>query len=677
MATIVNLDINVRARTKAFSKGMKAVRGKLQSFGKSIRRASKGMLVMGVAAAGAAVGLFKMMKAGMAFEKQMSAVKSILTGITNEQFAQLSEAAEKLGRTTAFSATQAAEGMEHLARAGFSGSEIIKAMPGMLDLAAASAMELGDAANVAAQVLRGMGLEADQAGRVADVLAQVSSKANTDVAMLGEAFSYAAPLAKGFGVSMEETAAAIGVLSDAGIQGSRAGTGLKAVFAKLGQEIEGKGLLQAIRDLQEESLSGTEALLRFGKLGAPAVLALTQAGDKLPQLFQDAMDADGIVKQMADTRLDNLSGDLTLLGSAFEGLRIALYEDFGEALRPMVQGLTKFLSAVSQAVKTMTAGFKESGEGATDSSETIMSAFEGVASFIGIISDGIYGMGKLIKMWAGWWLGNVAKVVNALGFVGKALGKIGIDIDTSSLEIWGDALEKTGRELFDEGTDLSGSLPSDKIQSFVDEVKRSMKQVDEVVDETTDKAGENVNKMAAQLTEAQEKFADLAQKLQGQIDTFGMSEDALELLKLQEMGLEQEAMKAVEALQKQLEVLEKNADMMREGERLAEQMRTPIEKYQDEMKRLQELFDAGAISKETFDRAMAKAQEDLPGQESERAKSVTEGLSTALGSIRVAGVQDTGAVQKRQLETQQSQLEQLKAIAKNTGGSSSASAVLT
>ena len=162
----------------------------------------------------------------------MSRVKAI-SGATGEEFEKLKAQAIELGAETSFSASQAAEGMENLAAAGFTTTETMEAMPGLLDLAAASGEDLASSSDIAAAALRGFGMEASEAGHVADVLAENANRTNSSVAETGEAMKYVAPLARSAGLSFEETAAAIGIMANAGIQGSQAGTTLRGAISRL------------------------------------------------------------------------------------------------------------------------------------------------------------------------------------------------------------------------------------------------------------------------------------------------------------------------------------------------------------------------------------------------------------------------------------------------------------
>ena len=198
--------------------------------------ASKGLKVATVAITGTAAALGGVaaaaIKVGSDFESQMSRVKAI-SGATGEEFEQLKAQAMQLGADTSFSASQAAEGMENLAAAGFTTSEIMSAMPGLLNLAAASGEDLASSSDIAASTLRGFGLAASDAAHVADVLAANANRTNSSVADTGEAMKYIAPLARAAGLSLEETAAAIGIMANAGIQGSQAGTSLRGALSRL------------------------------------------------------------------------------------------------------------------------------------------------------------------------------------------------------------------------------------------------------------------------------------------------------------------------------------------------------------------------------------------------------------------------------------------------------------
>lgn len=370
MADLAKLLVRIEADNSKLRAELVKTTGQLQKFEKrttSMVTRTAGALKQ--LAGGFAI--FQTAKAGLGqivgFEKSLSNVQAV-TGATADQMAVMERAARDLGASTAFSASEAAQGMEFLGRAGFDTQQIISAMPGLLDLAAAGALDLGMAADIASNVLSGFGLAAEESNRVADVLAATASKSNTNVEQLGEAMSYVAPVAAGLGVSVEEAAAAIGVLGNAGIQGSRAGTGLRAILATLADitpqaraAIEGLGLsveeLQSnlkdpavvIRKLADAGLDATSAFEIFGKIAAPSIIALVDQRDGLRELTASLDQAAGTAERMAKVQLDNLAGDWEELTGAVEELVFAMNEGIGvsDALRATLQGVTSMVRVLA------------------------------------------------------------------------------------------------------------------------------------------------------------------------------------------------------------------------------------------------------------------------------------------------------------------------------------------
>ncbi len=341
----------------------------LNRFAGVSRRAAAGIkgafagIVVGVGVA-AAVRATVTEIAGL--EKTLSGVKAV-TRATDGQMRDLTKTARSLGATTIFSAKEAAEGMEFLGRAGFETNAIIDAMPGLLDLAAAGALELGDAADIASNVLSGFGLQAKEINEVSDVLALTAASANTSVQQLGEAMSYVAPVAAAFGKTVEETSAAMGILSNAGIQASSAGTGLRGVMSKLASPAKAardalaslgitvkdvnpqtKSLVEITNTFADAGLDAARAMEIFGERAGPAMLALVSQRGDLAELTQELKNADGAAERMAKTMADNLAGDAKALGSAVAELAQQLGDaGLTSVLRDATQGLTEFARELS------------------------------------------------------------------------------------------------------------------------------------------------------------------------------------------------------------------------------------------------------------------------------------------------------------------------------------------
>ena len=336
----------------------------------------QGTITKGIVAIGIGKLFSEAVKTGMDFEAQMSRVKAI-SGATGEEFAKLKEQAKQLGADTAFSATEAAQGMENLASAGFSTSEIIAAMPGMLDLAASSGEDLASSADIAASTLRGFGLEASSAGHVADVLAKNAAETNAAVADTGEAMKYVAPVAKSMGIEFEETAAAIGIMADAGIKGSQAGTTLRGALSRIAkptkamqETMDSLGLsfydsngkmksLADITEMLETKMSGltdeqkNQALVTlFGQESLSGMMALMDRGSgEVRKLTDEYKNCDGSAKDMAKTMQDNLSGAVEEFGGSVESLGIEIFENIKGPLKKAVGVGTTEINKLTKAVK--------------------------------------------------------------------------------------------------------------------------------------------------------------------------------------------------------------------------------------------------------------------------------------------------------------------------------------
>jgi TP901 family phage tail tape measure protein len=300
------------------------------------------------------------------FEAAMNRVAGI-TRATGTEFTQLEALAKDLGATTQFSASQAADAMGFLAMAGFNTNQIISALPGTLELAAAGNLDLARAADIASNVLTGYGLQAEEVGRVNDVLALASISANTNVEQLGNAFKFVAPVAAAMGVSIEESAAAIGIMSDAGIQGEMAGTALRNILAELAKESDTLGvsvydtngvmlpLADILAQLESRGFTTAESMGEFGMRAGPALQALLSRGSgALRDLTTNLEGAGGTAARLAATNMEGFNGAVLNLRSAVEGLQIAIAQsgllDFFQSLVERLTGVIRQLSTLDPAV---------------------------------------------------------------------------------------------------------------------------------------------------------------------------------------------------------------------------------------------------------------------------------------------------------------------------------------
>ena len=316
------------------------------------------------------------------FERQMSKVGAVSRASAKDVQA-MRDIAKQLGSTTEFTATQAGQGLEFLARAGFTAKESIAAIPAVLNLSTAAALDMGSAADIASNIMSAFAINADKSASVADILAAASSRSNTDVRQLGDAMAFVGPVASALGISMSDAAAAIGKLSDAGIQGSSAGTGLRRVLSSLANptkeaatalsnigvtldqvDPQVHSIVEIVGTLADAGLSAADALTIFGDRGGPAILALTSQSDDLRTLTSELSNVDGEAKRMATTMRDNLGGDIDSLVSALQGLVLSLGEagltaalrDVTQLITAFVRGLTAMVDGVV-AVETAVGGF--------------------------------------------------------------------------------------------------------------------------------------------------------------------------------------------------------------------------------------------------------------------------------------------------------------------------------
>lgn len=341
--------------------------------GGAIRRAGR-LVSIGASAVGG-IGLTSMIKTFSDYSSQMSKLKAV-TDMTAREFKMLDRQAQNLGKSTEWSASQVAQGMTELGQAGFASKEIYQAMPGLLNLASAGGLQLAEASGIASGTLRAFNLEAGKTGHVANVLAKTASATNSEVNEIGNSMEYAAPYAKMLNVSLEDTAAAIGMLSQVNIKGSKAGMGLRGMFTSLMAPTAGakkvmdkfgfsafdatgkmKPFPQVIQEL-DRSLSklnpqqkGEAINKMFGDVAGGSIQALLNLGpDKLAKLTKELEYSQGAAEKMAKTRLDNLKGDFTILKSAVEGMLISLGKKLEPHLRQFVQWLTNKIPEIEKAL---------------------------------------------------------------------------------------------------------------------------------------------------------------------------------------------------------------------------------------------------------------------------------------------------------------------------------------
>jgi TP901 family phage tail tape measure protein len=457
-------------------RSLRSVNTVVSGLGGGLLKAGRAAARYGAMATAAAGGIgYAIGKAGSDFEQAITNVGAV--GLqTRDQIKPLEKLALKLGETTKFTATEAANAMEILKKAGFSNSEVLAGVPGVLNAAAASGLEMAEVADHVSNVLKGMGrspeaaakavadlgytgkaaaemtrkltMDATQAGRVADVLTLASSRTNSTIGSLGESMRNVSATARQLNIPLEDTVAGVAALQDVGLDASVAGSALNTMLTKMAKPpaavaAKMRQLGVTFKDADGNMLPFSQVLANLSKAGdkaggsfdkvaffadlvglrgqkAAANLAELFRTGKVEKLAQELNNAKGAAEKMAKLRMDTLEGDLTKLNSAAEGVKISLFKTKSGPLRGVVQGITKW---VKENKTVIVAGFTDIVERVKPLWSTFVREFK--STFRGI-SEGVktvFGQGKdSTKQWAAI-LPKLAKNLGQLAAI--ALGVLG------------------------------------------------------------------------------------------------------------------------------------------------------------------------------------------------------------------------------------------------------------
>ncbi|HGV3579811.1 TPA: phage tail tape measure protein, partial [Escherichia coli] len=434
-----------------------------------------GALATGAAAAGGyAAGRF--LQPAIGFGKEMSRVQALTRIDQNSpQFKALREQALKLGSETQFTAGDAASGQAFLAMAGFTPQAIQAALPGVLSMATAGGMDLGETADIGSNILTQFGLSADQMDRVGDTLTAAFTRTNTDLRALGETMKYAGPVAGKLGISLEQAAAMAGVLANMGIRGSDAGTAMRASLARLASPP--KAAAEALKELgvsvsdaggkmrpMEDLLTDLyKATRKYGEVDRvsffkdiageeafTSFMALVDAaGDgSLPKLRKELEGARGEAERTAKVMANNLDGDLKSLGSAWEGLRIRIADLIDGPLRSVTQWLTRVVSkvtALAQAHPTLTRQLLIAGGALLAMTATVGSLSLAIGVLAGplaklrlgfsLLTGSMNAVRLLPALW-GMVTGSVSLLGGAIGALFSPVGLIAAAFVAAAVLIW-------------------------------------------------------------------------------------------------------------------------------------------------------------------------------------------------------------------------------------------------
>lgn len=520
-------EIERSSETSAISveKDWEASSGKI---GKAISKigsiASKGLKIAATAITGTATALGGVataaIKVGSDFEAQMSRVQAI-SGATGKELEELRSQAVQLGADTSFSASEAAQGMENLAAAGFETNEIMDAMPGLLDLAAASGEDLASSSDIAASTLRGFGLAAEDAGHVADVLAENANRTNSSVTETGEAMKYIAPLARAAGISLEETAAAIGIMANAGIQGSQAGTTLRGALSRLSKptadmlqamnelgiefyDSEGKmlsladqvGMLKSAMEGMTDEQKNNYLVTLYGQEALSGMLALINEGpDSLASLTAAYEQCDGSAQTAAATMQDNLKGAVEELSGSAESLGIVFYDSVAGSLKEAAQSATDSVNNITDAFNNgglssaIEAAGNEFANLATDAASQAPKMVDAAVSFIQSFVQGI--------------VNNRGQLISAAGDMASALASGLAELLPVQLQRpVEDAIDAISKSLGSGGLKKAGKTAVNTLDNVIDIVGKLAKTVLPPLIDVLDFVGENLSLVAAAATTA-------------------------------------------------------------------------------------------------------------------------------------------------------------------------------
>ena len=400
--------------------GLARAAAKLKAFNASMQATGRQMVAF---SAVAAVPFAASAVAFAGFEQSMARVKA-LTNANAGDFKRLSDEAKRLGESTVFSASQAADAMGYFALAGYDVEKILAAIGPTLNLAAAGQLEMAQSADIVAKIMSGMGIAATNVGYAVDVLTKAMTTANTDLPMLGEAMKYVGPIAKTAGIAFEEVTAAVQLLSNAGIQGEMAGTTLRGTILsltspsdqareqlkQLGVEVNDsagnmRSLAAIIGDLEKAtaSMGSGERLDVLGRIfdarqAAGVAELVSQGAARLNQFTQALQGAGGTAARIAATQLDTLKGSATILLSVLEGLAISV----GEA----IVGPLREFAAIAGHVANALSGWVKQNQG------TVVAILATVAA-IGALGAGMVALAITIKT-VGTVIGGVVAVFGVL-----------------------------------------------------------------------------------------------------------------------------------------------------------------------------------------------------------------------------------------------------------------------
>lgn len=548
-----------------------------------------------------AEGMKSCVDAAAEFQYQMATVKS-LSGATGHEFEDLSARAKLLGATTSFTATQAGQAMEYMALAGWNSREMLEGVDGVMALAAAATMDLGTASDIVTDNLTAFGLAAKDSNAFADQLAYAMSKSNTNVEQLGESYKYCAATSTQLGYSLEDTTAALMVMANAGIKGSSSGTALSSIMTRLGNNVsecrdmlEGYGIkvyettgsvreLSSILDdmkgiwggLTDEEKSHLSYIVAGKTAQAQLMTVLGESTGAFETYAEGLRNCNGAAKEMQDIKLDTFTGQIQLLESAYDGLRVSIGEDLMPVLGMLVEGLTDVLTAGN--------GLVEEHPGITASIVGITAALAALS--IGALATSTVVTETLIPALMAAFSNPVTLAVAALGGLVAALVTLRQNMQETTAEGQMRAETKRMRE---EAEALTESIREEQqaFEDLAEGLEKTMREGSPLVDEL-----EELRKKSELTASEQERLLHIVEKLNEDFPELGLAFD-----------------EATDSLNMSTEAVRKFVEASAE-ESLASEMAARYNEILDERaEKANDLIDAEA--------ALAEAEEQLAAAKAE------------------------------------------------------------
>lgn len=418
---VFDLLAKISLDTSEYESGLKNASNKSSSLSEGLGKAAKvGAAAIGAATTAVAAFSAKAVMTGKDFDASMSQVAATM-GKTVDEIEDLRKFAQEMGASTSFSATQAADALNYMALAGYDAETSMNMLPNVLNLAAAGGIELAQASDMVTDAQSALGLSLDETSDLVDKMAMASSKSNTSVAQLGEAILTIGGTAKNVAGGTTELSTALGILADNGIKGGEGGTALRNIILSLSaptdkaatamkslglEAYDADGNLRPLNDIFND-LNGTLSTMTqgeqtevlnemFNKVDLKSVNALlANSGERFDELSGYIDEAQGSAQKMADTQLDNLQGDLTLLASAFEGVQIALSDKLTPTIRTFVKMAGDGLGEVTKKLQAgdWSGAFNVIGKVATEAitklTQSLPQMIEAGISLIGALGQGI------------------------------------------------------------------------------------------------------------------------------------------------------------------------------------------------------------------------------------------------------------------------------------------------